>query len=226
MKRFLSIALAALGAFACIYIFLHWDDFAFRAAHANLSFPQNPATDSAGSARAPRIDWQAVDRPGDGFRLEMPSDQRQIQVPAYNEAGISEPVNMLLSGPDANTAFAVAWSDDPPAMRMVNRAPDRTLDVARDGLLARTQTALVSETRCSPQGFPGRDILARNVGGGVLDARLIVAGQRLYMLTVAYPSMAARREQDVRRFVNSFAVSAPAAIPSSLPSAPAPAERR
>jgi hypothetical protein len=80
----------------------------------------------------------------------------------------------------------------------------------------------VSEARTTPGGFPARDILARNAGGGVMDTRLIYAGQRLYMLTAVFPSMNVRREQDVMRFFNSFATSDTRSVPESLPSATAP----
>jgi hypothetical protein len=111
---------------------------------------------------------------------------------------------MIFSNPDGGTAFAVTWADNPPVMRASHRAPAQTLTMARDGALERTQTSLVSESSSSPGGMPARDFVARNVGGGVLDARLLYAGDRLYMLMAVFPSMSARREQDVIRFFNSF----------------------
>jgi hypothetical protein len=84
--------------------------------------------------------------------------------------------------------------------------PDKTLDMARDDAMQRTETTLVSETPLSQQGFPARDFSARNLGGGVFNARLILARKRLYMLTATFPSVDARREQDVIRFFNSFSV--------------------
>jgi len=136
----------------------------------------------------------------------MPTDVKEIQIPAYNESGGTDEVNMIFSNPDAETTFSVSWADDPPVVRINGRAPERVLTMARDEALARTQTSLVTETKSSPEGFTARDILARNAGGGVLDTRLLYAGERMYMLTAAFPSMNARREQDVIRFYNSFRV--------------------
>lgn len=222
MKRFLYIALFGIVAAGCLYVYLHPEVAGFGRGQGFKNVGNLQEDDSPSATHAARIAWKPVDRSGDGFEVQMPEDPRQLQVPAYNETGVSEPVNMIFSSPDGGTTYAVAWADNPPAMRQANRAPDPTLDAARDGLLARTQTSLVTETRCSPQGYPGRDILARNVGGGVLDARLIMAGQRLYMLTAAYPSMSARRDQDVKRFFNSFSVSeqprTPDAVPAGAPS--------
>lgn len=217
VKRILYIAVFLLVGAGCYYAYLHPDQFGFGPSRSFASAGVPASTDAPPAGRSARINWQPVDRPGDGFKVEMPEDTRQLQVPAYNDSGVSEPVNMIFSSPDGGTNYSVAWADNPPSMRTTGRSVDQTLDAARDGLLARTQTSLVSETRCSPQGFSGRNILARNVGGGVMDARLIVAGQRLYMLTAAYPSLAARREQDVMRFFTSFAVTAQPVNSASLP---------
>jgi hypothetical protein len=82
----------------------------------------------------------------------------------------------------------------------------QTLDMARNDALARTQTSLVNESRSNLLGFPSREFSGRNVGGGVFNARLILAGKRLYMLIAAYPSDSARRSQDVSYFFDSFSL--------------------
>jgi hypothetical protein len=147
-----------------------------------------------------------LDRTSDGFKVEMPVEIKQIQVPAYNFQGGAEQVDMIYSYPNPETCFAVAWADEPPVERANSDVPDKTLDMARDDAMQRTETTLVSETPLSQQGFPARDFSARNLGGGVFNARLILARKRLYMLTATFPSVDARREQDVIRFFNSFNV--------------------
>jgi hypothetical protein len=158
------------------------------------------------SPRPATIQWQQVDRSADGFKLEMPVDSKEIQLPAYNDTGQADKVNMIFSNPGAETTYSVAWEDNPPVARVSKLAPDRTLESARDGAVARTQTSLVNEFATNTQGFPGREFTARNSGGGVLDSRLIYAGSRLYMLTAVFPSAGARRDRDVTRFFNSFVI--------------------
>jgi hypothetical protein len=226
VRRIISIAVICIVAAVCVYAYLHPEMVGFAGTHSSVAIDAPSGDESSPTARTARINWKAVDRSTDGFKVEMPEDPRQLQLPAFNEAGSTEPVNMIFSSPDGGTTYAVAWADNPPAMRTTNHSPDSTLDAARDGLLTRTQTSVVNETRCSPQGFPGRDILARNVGGGVLDARLIVDGQRLYMLTAAYPSMGARREQDVMRFFNSFSATPSEPVPQPVPTATKPGGQR
>jgi hypothetical protein len=165
------------------------------------------------------LDWQPVDETSQGFRIEMPGDPKHVIVQANNEAGSTEPVSMLLVKPDSDRTYAIAWAERPPVSRMNDLVPDKTLDQARDGALVRTSTTLVSEVRSNPQGFPGRDIVAHNAGGGILKTRLIYAGSRLYMLIATSPSAAALHEEDVTHFFNSFAIASNTQIPETIPAA-------
>jgi hypothetical protein len=160
-----------------------------------------------GGSRPARMNWQMAERPDAGFSVEMPAVPKDLQVPAYNEGGSTEQVKMIFASPDGDTTFAVGWEDNPPVARVNNRVPDRTLDAARDGMLSRTQTFLDNDSHASAGGYPARDVVAHNAGGGVLNVRMIYTGERLYTLMALFPSRDARREQDVTRFYNSFAPS-------------------
>ena len=218
MKRWQTLILVAAGLAVAGYVYYtrYGATFTFLGGHATSS--GDSATGApTGLGHPARMDWRTLNRPDDGFTVEMPAEARELQVPAYNEAGSTEPVKMLSANPDGETTFAITWADNPPVSRVSGGTPERTLDMARDGMLRRTQTTLSNETRSMLAGFPSRTISAQNVGGGVLDARLILTGERLYTLMALYPSSSARREQDVTRFFNSFA---PSRLPgTSLPPA-------
>jgi len=208
VKRWKTIvpAVALLLGFG-YYAATHREQFGLAGPHAIGADDSRDAIEpTAPTARPAAIAWTKVDRSGDGFRVDMPADVKQIQIPAYNESGGADQVNMIFANPDADTQFSVAWEDNPPVARVSNRSPDRTLKMAREGAVARTQTILVSEAQHITQGFPGREFEARNSGGGVMNSRLIYAGSRLYMLNAAFPSASARRDKDVSRFFNSFVV--------------------
>ena len=207
MTRVHYIVLAGIALLGIGYVFMHRQDLGLTGVHpigADDSRDSNEPADPA--ARPANIVWQKVDRSTDGFRVEMPIDVKQIQIPAYNETGGTDQVNMIFSNPDAETTFSVAWADNPPVARVNNRSPDRTLEMAQDGAVARTQTSLTNEAANNTQGFPGKEFEARNTGGGVMSSRLIYAGSRLYMLNAVFPSAGARRDRDVNRFFNSFTV--------------------
>lgn len=162
--------------------------------------------------------WHAINRPGDGFKVELPGADKDGQAPAYNETGGTEAVHMLTASPSADITYAVTWEDNPPVAR-VSHSIDRTLYMARDGILARTETTIINESRGFHRGFPCLDMQARNNAGGTLDARLILAEERLYTLIAVFPSAEARREKDVQRFFNSLVPAQPGGIPESVPSA-------
>jgi hypothetical protein len=211
VKRWQIIALAVILALGIGYVILHPNQFGLAGPHAIGADDNRDREPTTPTAHPAKIEWQKVDRTDDGFRVEMPTDVKQIQIPAYTETGGTEQLDMIFSNPDSETTFAVAWQDNPPVARLNNRAPDRTLEMARDGAVARTQTALVSESATNTQGFPGRTFEASNKGGGVMNSRLIYAGSRLYMLIAAFPSASARRDRDVTRFLNSFTITAASA---------------
>lgn len=202
MKRWqwllLIIALLAVGW----YFYNHRGSFR-REASTSSSASQSASSDLAGY-RPAHIDWQTVERQQDGFKVEMPADPRPLQVPAYNQLGSSEQVQMLYSSPDGATTFAVTWEDNPPVARENDHVPDKTLQAAADGMIARTQTSPVTQSRSIVDGAPALDLTAKNSQGGVLDARLIYIHNRLYTLIAVFPTEDARREQDVVRFFNSF----------------------
>jgi hypothetical protein len=206
VKRWYYIILLAVLVLGCVYVYLHRYELGLVSPPSSGT-DDSASTDQSGSTAHPaHIVWQKVDRSTDGFTVEMPTDVKEIQIPAYNETGGSEQVNMIFATPDAETTYSVAWADDPPVARYSDMSPDKTLDTARDGALARTQTTLVSETKGQPQGFPDREFASRNIGGGVMNSRLIYAGKRLYMLIAAFPSTSARRDEDVNRFFNSLQI--------------------
>ena len=208
MKRWRLFVLIAVGITIIVLIYLYRQELGITGP-SNASGDQSSSSSSEQSGSIPhpaRIVWQKLDRTPDGFKVEMPTDVKEIQIPAYNERGGSDQVEMIYSYPDAETSYSLAWADNPPVARATGMSADRTLDAARDDALLRTQTTLIAESRSNRQGFPARDFAGRNSGGGIFNARLILAGSRLYMLIASYPSAGARREQDVARFFNSFTI--------------------
>jgi hypothetical protein len=213
MKRVSLYLIAILMVIGAIYMWGHRADFGFL----RDRFPTHSADGVIDSVRGKQLEWRPVDESTQGFKIEMPGEPQQVVVQATSETGGTEPISMLLVKPDSDRTYAIAWADKPPVARMNDLVPDKTLDQARDGALNKTETSLVSEIRSNPQGYPGRDVVAHNAGGGVLDTRFVYAGPRLYMLIATAPSAAARHEEEVIRFFNSFAIASNTQIPETLP---------
>jgi hypothetical protein len=220
MKRWILIAIIVLGMAGAAYWYASRNGFfSERLAHLWRGSGAAPAvaTDEATADPKPELSWHTIERPDEGFRIDLPSDPKDLEVPAYNESGGSEPVRMLIASTDGETTFAVTWQDNPPVARVNNRLPERTLEMARDGMLARTRTSLASDDRLAYKGYPAREISASNASGGVLNARLIYAGERLYTLMALFPSSHVRREQDVKHFFSSFQPAGPSTVPGTIP---------
>ena len=206
MRRVFYIALAIILVLGLLFLYSRRADLGFGRSAPDTS-GLTPNSGLPGSPSHPaQIVWQSIDRTPDGFKVDMPADVKEIQVPAYNEQGGAEQVDMIYAYPDSETCFSVAWADSPPVERVNSNVPDRTLDMARDDAMARTQTTLVEQSSFSQQGFPGRYFSSRNLGGGVMNSRLVLARHRLYMLTATFPTAGARRDEDVARFFSSFNV--------------------
>jgi hypothetical protein len=210
VRRLLYLVLVLVLVLVIVFVYRHRVDLGFSSPPASGSGQTPTYSPGVPAPRPANISWQSVDRTPDGFKVEMPTDIKEIQVPAYNEQGGSEQVDMIYSFPDSETCYSVAWADNPPVERANSDVPDRTLDMARDDAIARTQTTLVEQSTFSQQGFPGRYFSSRNLGGGVMNSRLVLARNRLYMLTATFPSDGARRDEDVARFFSSFSVVAAA----------------
>lgn len=195
VKRWYYIVLGAILVGGIVYIYMH---------RQQLGLVGNPVTTEG--PQPAHINWATVDRTPEGFKLEMPAEAKEVQVPAYDQKGSTDEVNMLYAYPDATTSYSIAWADNPPVSRAAGENADATLDDARDGALARTETTLVSESKSMRQGYPVRDFSGKNDQGGMFNARLILAGQRLYLLMVAFPAQTARSDSDVNRFFDSFRI--------------------
>lgn len=215
MKRWHYFVLAAAVVAGAYYVYTHWESL------GNLSHLQGGIDGRADSesGRPAKMNWQTVDRLNDGFKVDLPAEPKDLAGQAFNETGGAEPIRMIAAAPDDDTYFAVTWQDNPPVARVNNHAPDSTLNMARDGMLARTQTSLVSQSLSLQRGNPSLDVSAQNGNGGVLDARLIMAGNRLYVLMALFNSTSTRRKKDVTRFFDSFVPGRPAAIPETMPAA-------
>jgi hypothetical protein len=204
MNTLRSIILILLLLLFAGFVYLHRQTMASWATDVFGENKDAGASQTQPAKTSALVEWKSVDYSADGFKVEMPGTASETQVPAYAQNGDVEEVRMLVSRLDNETTYSLAWKDNPPVSRGSEQARDRILDWARDGALLRTQTSLVSESRINPAGFLGREIVSRNPNGGVLCARFLLTGQRLYALMVAFPSAGARRDQDATRFFNSL----------------------
>ena len=99
----------------------------------------------------------------------------------------------------------ISYADYPNAA--TSPAHEQTvLDKVRDGVLKGTQAALVSETKLTLKGYPGREMQARKIIDGtemILNWRLFLVGPRLYQMAVG-TTKANSESPEIKKFFLSF----------------------
>jgi hypothetical protein len=135
MKKIYPFVVAAILLAGVYYV---WKTYSGSSLSGHLpTFHGSSAP--ASTAAEKQLEWPTVDKSEAGFKLSMPTEPHQVVVQASNEAGGTEPVNMLVTSTSSKTTYAVAWADKPPVERVNGFSPDKTLDQARDGATARTR---------------------------------------------------------------------------------------
>jgi len=238
-KWYYRIGVVVLLAGA-VYVYFNWNSirpiFGFNTGIQNSGSSAKKKGLSLFSSKD-KLNWQSYTNDDGGYRVEVPDSVRADTVPAYNQEGSTEPIHMQIAHIEGNVSYAIAWADNPPITRISRTSPESTLDMARDGAMDRTHTKLITESKLMIQGFPARDFQASTQpGSAFLYARLVYAGQRLYMLTVIYPNAETLHEQDTIRFFNSFKINqnsnastdshssrTESQLPETLPAAQVPA---
>ena len=84
--------------------------------------------------------------------------------------------------------------------------PDQALESARDGSLGKIQGALLNQKRIEVQGYPALEMQARARGNSLVDSRMIVAGNRLYMIMAVATVEQDREPKTVRRVFESLRI--------------------
>jgi len=95
----------------------------------------------------------------------------------------------------------ITWIDNP---NVGQKSPDQELGSALDGGLRKIQGTALTEKKITVQGFPGLDVQARARGNSLVDLRLVVAGNRLFMIMAVATVEGDREPKTIQRILDSF----------------------
>ena|SRR5688572_2717082 len=146
------------------------------------------------------VEWPKLDSTEGRFRVLMPSKAE----PTASETPLGVTIHTFSSSNKTGT-FMISYADYPNAATSPEHE-QTVLDKVRDGVLKGTQAALVSETKLTLNGYPGREMYARKIIDGremILSWRLLLVGRRLYQMAVG-TTKANSESPEIKKFFLSF----------------------
>lgn len=112
----------------------------------------------------------------------------------------------LFSTQEDNIGYFVSYCDYPPET-MQHGDLEKMLDGSRDGALSNAKGTLLSETRITLEGNPGRELLMETVDESgrpaAIKGRLFMVKNRLYQVMVVAPR-SQTGDKEVDQFLQSF----------------------
>lgn len=165
--------------------------------------PPGPTATGGGVVVAARPDWPVLEQADEGFRIALPGRPEALANEVDTPTGKVYMRLYSLADDARRRAYSVA----------VNRLPttpagdetSRLLDRARDGALKLVGGRVTTETEARYGEHLGRSLVVELPGGAYVHARLIVAGDRLFQVSIVSDSE--QLSPDDRRVFGSIEIS-------------------
>lgn len=150
-----------------------------------------------------QVEWPKLETTEGRFRAIMPAKaERSVSdVPSANG---KIPV-YTFSSSNKTGSFMLSYADYPNAASSPAHEQE-VLDAVRDGVLKGIEGVLVSESKLTLNGYPGREMKATRMVEGsemIFSWRLFLVGNRLYQLAVG-TTKADSESPDIKKFFTSF----------------------
>lgn len=149
------------------------------------------------------VEWTKVNSPEGRFTVELPSK------PETQVRDVDSPMGILklyvFGGSNGTGQFLISYADYP-SEPISGTQPEAVLDGVRGGVLKGLQADLISETRVTLKGHPGREMRAKRILEGsevVFSWKMFLVGRRLYQMGVV-TSTADAESPDIQKFFMSF----------------------
>jgi hypothetical protein len=148
--------------------------------------------------------WQTYTPADSSFSIQLPAKPSVEPTNIPLAGGGTTKANVISAAPNDHTVYMITYMEDP---SVGQRSPDQTLDAARDGGLGKIQGTVLSQKKITVQGYPGLDIQARARGNSLADFRIVVAGNRMFMIMAVATVEEDREPKTIRRMLDSFKIS-------------------
>jgi hypothetical protein len=156
-------------------------------------------------ALAPRLasaqEWKEFSSPECRCSAQFPGAPQPRTQPLQSKYGSHEAKMWILDVP-GNAFFALFYMDYPKDS-FAKAKPEDLLADARDEAVKNVKGKLVSETKITMNGYPGREFKIASPGALNLHARIFLAKERLYQVIAVVPE-ARDSAGDAKKFLDSF----------------------
>jgi len=150
--------------------------------------------------------WQTYTAPDAKFSVRLPGKANVETKPVPGDDGKTTSLTLIGVEPTRDTAYTCSYFD---SESLGKKPPEQALEASMAGSLTKIQGTVISLQHITVQGYPGIDWHARARGNSLVDARMILVGNRLYMIMAVARADGDREPKTVQRVFESFKVLKP-----------------
>lgn len=146
--------------------------------------------------------WNTYTSPDGTFSIELPAKPTIDTTPIPMGDGGTTKAITINAAPSSGAVYQFGYFNDD---RLSSKAPDDILAAANRGSLERIGATSTKETRIEVQGYPAMETQAQAPGNASVDTRMVLVGNRLYMI-VAVAKEKERDAETIYRVMDSFKI--------------------
>jgi hypothetical protein len=156
------------------------------------------------AAAASAAEWKNVKSEEGGFAIRFPGEPKPSKQEVATTAGKLTVYMLSLEADKGRTAYLVTYNDMPAA-----KDAEAALDAARDGTVAPLKAKVISETKLTLAGNPGREFVCTcqvQKRDATMHNRIFLAGGHMYQLRVVAVGDSPVKAEDIKTFFESFSL--------------------
>jgi len=150
--------------------------------------------------------WQTYTAPDAKFSVRLPGKANVETKQLPGEDGKTTSLTLIGVEPTRDTAYTCSYFD---SESLSKEPPQQALEASMAGSLTKMSGTVTSLQHITVQGYPGIDWHARAHGNSLVDARMILVGDRLYMIMAVARADRDREPKTVHKVFDSFRVLKP-----------------
>jgi hypothetical protein len=147
--------------------------------------------------------WQTYFSPDGSFSIEFPGKPTVETEQLPRKSGGTGTLHFVHFQSDGNRDYWCSYAE----IHLSDQdTPDKVLEFERDDNLRKVQGTVLTQNRFLYQGYPALQYQAHTAKSMLMDSRMVVVGNRLYMLMALSASGGSSETKTVQRMFDSFKV--------------------